>query len=151
MLLAYRYDSPLTGEQLGELAHVPTPYLLKLMQQLVRAGIVHSQRGRGGGFSLASPPDQISIWDIVDAVEPFQRISACPLGVEQHAMLCPLHRKVDEALEHVEQAFRSTTLAEVVADCDDDTPLCTDPAIVKLSRQPAGKKTTGKKTAKKRK
>ncbi len=144
VILAYRHGSPLTGEQIADLAHVPTPYLLKLMQQLVRAGVVHSQRGRGGGFSLARPPDQITIWDILDAVEPFQRISACPLGVENHATLCPLHRKVDQALEHVEEAFRTTTLAEIVSDCGDSSPLCADPKVVKLGRHPPGKGPPGR-------
>ncbi len=139
VILASRHDSHLTGEQLAELAHVPTPYLLKLMQQLVRGGVVQSQRGRGGGFSLSRQPAQISIWDIMEAVEPFQRIKTCPLGLDQHAMLCPLHRKVDRALEHVEEAFRSTTLAEVVSDCGDSSPLCANTSVVVLGRHPAGK------------
>ncbi len=137
VILAYRYNSALTGDKIAELAQVPTPYLLKLMQQLVRSGIVHSQRGRGGGFSLTRAPSEITIWDIVDAVEPFQRIEACPLGVEEHAMLCPLHRKMDLALEHVEKAFRDTTLADVVTDCGQSSPLCSLPTVVKLGRHPA--------------
>ena len=145
VILAYRHDTPLTGEQIAELAHVPTPYLLKLMQQLVRGGVVHSQRGRGGGFSLMRAPAQTTIWDIIEAVEPFQRISVCPLGVKEHAILCPLHRKVDRALEHVEEAFRGTTLAEVVTDCGDSSPLCTDPTTVKLGRHLPTKKPPTKK------
>lgn len=144
VILASRHDDPLTGEQIADLAHVPRPYLLKLMQQLVRGGVVRSQRGRGGGFTLRQTPDQITIWDIVEAVEPFQRINACPLEIEDHAMLCPLHRKVDQALEQVEAAFRSTTLAEVVSDCGDSSPLCRDPDVVRLGRHPAAKKTPGK-------
>jgi Rrf2 family protein len=143
VMLAYRHGTPMTGEQIAEVAHVPSPYLLKLMQQLVRGGIVLSQRGRGGGFSLARSPDLITIWDIVDAVEPFQRVNACPLGLQEHAMLCPLHRKIDCALEHVEDAFRSTTLAEVVCDCGDSSPLCSEPEVVRLGRQ-AGRKTSRK-------
>ena len=146
VVLAYRHPIPLTGERIAELAHVPAPYLRKLMQQLVRGGVVHSQRGRGGGFSLVRAPDQTTIWDIIiEAVEPFQRISACPLGVVEHAMLCPLHRKVDRALEHVEEAFRSTTLAEVVTDCGNSSPLCTDPTTVKLGRHLPAKKPPAKK------
>ncbi len=144
VILAYQHDSPMTGEQIASRAHVPTPYLLKLMQLLVRGGVVRSQRGRGGGFSLSREPDQITIWDILDAVEPYQRISACPLGDEKHTMLCPLHRKVDQALEHVEKAFRNTTLAEVVTDCGEASPLCCDIDAVKLGRQPYGKKPSKK-------
>jgi DNA-binding IscR family transcriptional regulator len=61
----------------------------------------------------------------VQAVEPMQRIERCPLGIAAHAgSLCPLHRKLDDALAEVERAFGSTTLAELVAPDQPLMPLC---------------------------
>ncbi len=49
--------------------HIPLEYLLKILQQMVRADILHSKRGPGGGFSLAKHPKKITMLDIIEAVE----------------------------------------------------------------------------------
>ena len=48
---------------------IPLEYLLKIMQQLVRANILRSKRGPRGGFSLAKPPKKITMLEIVEAVD----------------------------------------------------------------------------------
>ncbi len=63
--------------------------------------------------------------EMIDAVEPIQRIRSCPLRLEAHGVrLCPLHRRMDDALATVEEAFRRTTLAEVLAEPNRSIPLC---------------------------
>jgi Rrf2 family protein len=107
---------------------VPPAYLAKVLQALVKAGIVNSQRGIGGGVSLARDARKLTILDIVNAVDPIERIRSCPLDLATHGTkLCPLHRRLDAALAQVEQAFRSTTLAEVLADPGKIKPLCETP------------------------
>jgi Rrf2 family nitric oxide-sensitive transcriptional repressor len=114
-----------TARQISEITQVKAPYLSKLMQRLARAGIVRSQRGLHGGFVLAHDPSELTIWEVVDAVEPFQRIHECPLGIKSHnATLCPLHRRLDRAMETVEEMFRGTTIANVLAEPGAVTPLC---------------------------
>jgi Rrf2 family protein len=49
--------------------NIPLEYLLKIMQQLVRVGVLRSKRGPRGGFSLAKPPNKITMLEIVEAVE----------------------------------------------------------------------------------
>ncbi|MBX6311916.1 MAG: Rrf2 family transcriptional regulator, partial [Isosphaeraceae bacterium] len=93
------------------------------------AGIVHSQRGIGGGMTLAKAASELTILEVVNAVEPLRRIRTCPLGLATHgARLCPLHRRLDDALAMVEEAFRGTTLAEVLAEPSPSVPLCEFPA-----------------------
>lgn len=124
-------ESPVgrTTDQIAEATQVPRAYLSKVLQSLGRAGIVHSQRGIGGGFTLSKPCDELTILEVVNAVEPIQRIRTCPLGLASHGMhLCPLHRRLDSALAMVEQAFQSTTLAEVLAEPTSSIPLCEFPA-----------------------
>ena len=126
--LAEHAPSARTTEQLAEATLVPKAYLSKVIQGLARQGVVRSQRGVGGGVSLIKSPDELSILEVVNAVEPIQRIRTCPLGLTSHGVrLCPLHRRLDNALAGVEQAFGNTTLAEVLSEPTSSSPLCKVP------------------------
>jgi Rrf2 family nitric oxide-sensitive transcriptional repressor len=129
-----------TTSELARVTQVPPAYLVKVLQSLVKAGIVTSQRGIGGGVSLAREPEKLTILDIVNAVDPIRRIKSCPLELATHGTkLCPLHRRMDAALAEVERAFRNTTLAEVLGDPSRVKPLCeTKPRP--RPRRPAGSK-----------
>ncbi|MEX0717834.1 MAG: Rrf2 family transcriptional regulator [Planctomycetaceae bacterium] len=123
--LASETGHPRTTEQIAARTRVPHAYLAKLMQSLSRAKLVHSQRGVHGGFMLARDPSELSIFDVVDVVDPIGRIRECPLGLASHGVrLCPLHRRLDNALAEVERAFRETTLAEILAEPSASVPLC---------------------------
>jgi Rrf2 family protein len=117
-----------TTEEVARRTQVPVAYLAKILQGLTKAGIVRSQRGVGGGVALAKSPDELTILEVVNAVEPIRRIRTCPLGLSSHGTrLCPLHRRVDAALAAVEEAFRNSTLAEVLAEPSPSVPLCEVP------------------------
>jgi Rrf2 family nitric oxide-sensitive transcriptional repressor len=119
-----------TTDQIAEATRVPRAYLSKVLQSLGRAGIVHSQRGLGGGMTLTKTGDEITILEVVNAVEPLQRIHTCPLGLAAHGVrLCPLHRRLDNALAMVEEAFGNSTLAEVLAEPSRSKPLCPFPNV----------------------
>jgi hypothetical protein len=53
--------------------------------------------------------------DVVNAVDPIQRIRKCPLGNPAHLKLCPLHQRIDNAIDVIEQQFRDTTLSQVLS------------------------------------
>jgi Rrf2 family transcriptional regulator, nitric oxide-sensitive transcriptional repressor len=127
--LADRAPAARTTDQIAAATRVPKAYLSKVLQGLVRAGVVQSQRGAGGGIALVKPPDEVTILEVVNAVEPLKRIRSCPLGLASHGVrLCPLHRRLDDALAAVERAFAGTTLAEVLAEPTASVPLCEFPA-----------------------
>ncbi len=114
-----------TTVELAKVTRVPPAYLAKVLQSLVKAGIVASQRGAAGGVTLARPTEKLTILDIVNATDPLQRIKTCPLDSASHGTkLCPLHRRLDAALAQVEMAFRNTTLAEIIGDSSKVKPLC---------------------------
>ncbi|MFQ5731981.1 MAG: RrF2 family transcriptional regulator [Planctomycetaceae bacterium] len=114
--------------EIARATRVPAAYLSKVLQNLTRTGIVQSQRGVGGGMSLTKSPDDLTILEVVDAVDPIKRIHECPLGLASHGIhLCPLHRRLDNALAMMEDAFRRTTLAEVLAEPTSSVPLCEFP------------------------
>lgn len=117
-----------TLDQIAAATHVPLAYLSKVLQQLVREKIVASRRGTGGGFTLARSPHKLRILEIVQAVDPIERITTCPLGLVAHGKrLCPLHRRLDNALAEMEKAFAASTLAEILAEPTKSVPLCNFP------------------------
>lgn len=123
--LAQQPDEPLTTTELARRTKVPRGYLSKVLQMLVREGLVTAIRGLHGGYKLRRPASETTIFDVVDAVDSFQRITSCPLGLSEHGdCLCPLHRRLDEALAEVEFALGSTTLEEIVREPSSSVPLC---------------------------
>jgi Rrf2 family nitric oxide-sensitive transcriptional repressor len=123
--LATRPGEPASTEEVAERTRVNAPYLAKIVQSLVRQGIIKSQRGVGGGIMLARAPEEMTVLEVVNAVEPLQRITTCPLGLKAHGVrLCPLHQKLDDAYAAVEAAFASTTLADILAETTGSIPLC---------------------------
>jgi len=114
----------LTTREIAEITQVPVDYLSKVLQRLVRGQLVRSRRGLGGGFTLVHPPTEVTILDVVNAVDPIQRIRECPLHLEEHREgLCPLHRRLDQAMAAIEESLRNTTLAEVMSDPGNQVPL----------------------------
>jgi Rrf2 family transcriptional regulator, nitric oxide-sensitive transcriptional repressor len=123
--LAMRSPAPQKTAEIALATKVPIAYLSKVLQGLREQGIVVLQRGVGGGVSLAQSPKKLTILDIVNAVEPFERIHTCPLQLKSHGKrLCSLHAKMDHALQNMEQAFKTTTLAELIEDRNPSVPLC---------------------------
>ena len=87
--------------------------------------MARSQRGIGGGITLAKPAGELTMLEVVNAVDPIRRIESCPLDLASHGVrLCPLHKRMDQAIATVEAAFKSTTLAEILAEPTDSVPLC---------------------------
>jgi Rrf2 family protein len=126
--LAHEAPAPRTVEQIATATRVPQAYLAKVLQGLARSGVVRTQRGIGGGISLVKAPADLTLLEVVNAVDPIRRIQTCPLGLAAHGVrLCPLHKRLDGALALVEKAFRETTLAEVLAEPSESIPLCDFP------------------------
>jgi Rrf2 family protein len=115
---------PATTRQIAAATRVPEGYLAKVLQTLSRAGLIRSQRGLHGGSVLAHDPKDITVYDVMEAVSPLPRIRTCPLGLTSHGTnLCPLHRRLDDAVEMVEKAFRESSIAELLSAPDLKLPL----------------------------
>ncbi len=123
--LAIRAPEPQTTAAIAETTQVPTAYLAKVLQGLKEKNIVHLQRGIGGGVTLAQSVETLTILDVVNAVDPIQRIKRCPLDLKSHGVrLCALHFRMDKALQSMEDAFRATTLSDLLRDENPSVPLC---------------------------
>lgn len=119
-------EAPRTTSAIAEKTQVPAGYLAKVMQGLSKAGLVHARRGLHGGFVLVSSPDELTILEVINAVEPIRRYHECPLGLHGKK-LCPLHRKLDDAAKTIEDAFCNTTVADLNNVPRSRKPLCKFP------------------------
>ncbi|MEW6663180.1 MAG: RrF2 family transcriptional regulator [Bacillota bacterium] len=85
-----------TAKTIAQREEIPMRYLLKTIRSLVKAGIVRSYRGVDGGFALAKSPKDITLLDVVEAVEGPVRINRCLKDHEyctKHWVKpCPVHR-----------------------------------------------------------
>lgn len=115
-LAAANVDNP--SQTVGQIAastRVPASYLSKVLQSLSRSRLIISQRGLGGGFRLAKSPQETSILEVIQAVDSIERIRDCPLGLDVHGTnLCPLHKRLDDAMALIEEQFRATSIAELI-------------------------------------
>jgi Rrf2 family protein len=122
--LAQSPDDCASADQLAEVTKIPRRYLHKVVQDLVRGGLVRSQPGPGGGYSIARTPKRITILDVVNAVAPLERIRHCPLGLSSHTQLCPLHRELDRVYAETQKAFARVTLDRLLRSTSTFVPLC---------------------------
>lgn len=118
-------DESQTNRAIAKRTRVPGGYLSKVLQSLVRAGLVVSRRGPDGGFVIARRPEELSVLQVINAVDPIGRIETCPLGLEGHGThLCPLHRKLDDAIAEIERTLGACTIADLLATPTQSHPLC---------------------------
>jgi len=123
--LALTPDQLVPTSYVAERTNVPSNYLAKVLQQLGDAGLVDSRRGVGGGYKLARPSHEITLVEVVRAVDRLERITACPMGIPSHTgVLCPLHTIQDRAAASVIEILDDVTLSDLLNDPDAPKPLC---------------------------
>ncbi|MGZ0656445.1 RrF2 family transcriptional regulator [Coraliomargarita sp. W4R53] len=103
-------------------------YLIKVLQNLSKAGIISAQRGSSGGFSLIRKPGTLSVLEIINAVDPIERIHTCPLGLKSHGTcLCPMHKQIDDAMAAIEATFKGSTVADLLNSGASSVPMSDGP------------------------
>ncbi len=113
LILAHlaRSVGTLTAHELAARSRVPLPTVSKLAKELSKAGLVISHRGRNGGYGLARPADQISVAEIVEALEGPIALTECArpggadCGIEDTCLAReswdPVSRAIEDALRHL--------------------------------------------------
>lgn len=123
--LAQHPGEPQTKNQIANATQVPSSYLPKVFQPLVRGGLIAGQRGIGGGYSLVKDPAKMSLLEVVNQVDPIQRIDRCPLDLKSHGTkLCPLHSLLNKVILGEERRLAETSVADVIGKPGDISPLC---------------------------
>jgi Rrf2 family protein len=103
--------------EIAECARVPKPYLHKIVNALARHGLVAARRGVGGGVSLARKPEEITLLQIVEAVEGENWLGDCLLGLDECSdqVTCPTHDFWQRIRREITEELSKTTLASVIA------------------------------------
>jgi Rrf2 family iron-sulfur cluster assembly transcriptional regulator len=114
--LAFEADEgPVRARDLAQRTGIPMHYLSKVLRRLVLAGLLESQKGQGGGFSLARPPEEIRFEDILVAVDAYTAQGRCAFGwgACSEAEPCPLHSSWSRLSDAVHYWAATTTLATI--------------------------------------
>jgi len=104
--------------RLGEIAaavEVPRNYLSKILHQLTRAGVLVSERGPHGGFRLAAASEEISLLEVLEAVEPRHLDWRCLLRRPECTDRdpCPAHHRWRPLADDITDFLEETTLADL--------------------------------------
>jgi FeS assembly SUF system regulator len=119
LLLAHLARAPgttLTAQELATRSRVPLPTVSKLAKELSKAGLVVSHRGRNGGYGLARPAEQISVAEIVEALEGPIALTECAkpgkidCGIED---TCLARASWDPVSRAIETALRGLALSSI--------------------------------------
>ncbi|HWH78002.1 MAG TPA: Rrf2 family transcriptional regulator [Candidatus Binatus sp.] len=99
--------------QIAKEQGVPRKFLEKIIQNLIRGGLIKSKRGSCGGYALARPPDAISFCDVIEAIEGPIAVNACldhALGCDQMPR-CTMIGVWSEVQDKITEVLSRTTIA----------------------------------------
>jgi Rrf2 family protein len=98
--------------EIGEAQDIPESFLAKILQSLVRSGLAVSQRGAHGGFALARPASEITMQDVIEAVDGPISLNHCVLSPEEcgRSASCTVRRSWLRAQEQLMDVLGTVTL-----------------------------------------
>ncbi len=116
-LAASGSESGTRAADIAEAAHIPRHYVAKLLRRLVVAGLLTSRRGKGGGFVLGRPAEEIRFIDVMRALDFEIAGDHCMFGYEscREAEPCQLHGAWSRLKTALLGWAESTTLAQAAA------------------------------------
>ena len=116
ILARYPRHEYILVDALATAADLPHHYLSKTLQNLVRMQILESRKGSKGGFRLASDPDEITLYEIVNAIEDLDEPRRCVLGQAECTddYACPLHEFWVKQTDDYLDILQTTTLGDMV-------------------------------------
>ena len=107
-------DRPVPSHEVARELNLPERFLLKILGLLVNPGILRSIKGPNGGYSMARPAKDVTLLEIVEAVDGPIRAQADPVGGgEQKALDKRLQVVCDQVLALVRERLEKVTLAEL--------------------------------------
>lgn len=101
-----------------------SPFLGKILQNLVKQKLLVSTKGPNGGFALARSGDKITLWDIVIKVDGEEFFTNCLISLEPCRThdptkpLCPVHSQYDKLRKQIGDFYQDTTLEIISKDID---------------------------------
>jgi Rrf2 family protein len=103
-------------DDIAVIMDIPKSFLAKILQRLTKAGIVKSSRGIKGGFQLAKKPRQISLLDIIEAIQGPAGMNRCAINKDicRFSNTCTVHPVWVELRQKVEQHLKKVTFQKLI-------------------------------------
>ncbi|GAB3203422.1 Rrf2 family protein [Pontibacter aydingkolensis] len=95
---------------------LPQPFTAKILQDLVRKGVIASLKGPGGGFYLHKPASELTILDVVRNIDGLEAFKKCGMGMKEcsGSHPCLLHNDIVVYRDHLLKVFRSKSIQDLV-------------------------------------
>lgn len=123
ILAEYDGGKLLSNQELAKMQHASKNHLSKVLQRLVRVGIVSSTRGPGGGFKLAKAPEDITLLEVYEAIEGSMDVTGClfekPVCT---GGVCLLGNLINDLEKQTKDYLGKTTMKDVVKTFHIDLP-----------------------------
>jgi len=113
--MAEHKDEKFSAKRLNEILGIPWQYLRQLLTSLSKDGFITSIQGRGGGFILTRAPEEITLAQVVGAVEGLNVMNTCIMGFEDCPFdhKCAMHETWEETRDGIITVLENTTLASL--------------------------------------
>ena len=116
LFMAGKHPAPVISKrEICESEGITPAFLTKILQPLIRCGLVSSKRGVAGGFSLAKDPEELTLWDVMKAVEEPLALNVCLTDEDTcgRSGYCPVHDMWEEVKGSMETIFSKKSLAQI--------------------------------------
>jgi Rrf2 family protein len=114
-------ERKISVKEIADNIDVPSPFLAKLFQQLVRGKIISSTKGPHGGFYLSDKNKKKNVLDIIDNIDGLNKLNGCFLGLHEcdSTNPCPVHFIVVPFKNNILAKFRDLTIMEFAQEISD--------------------------------
>jgi len=108
--------APLNARELAESSDLPVPMVSKILKALAKEGLLVSQRGSKGGYSLARAPEDLPVAEMIRVLEGPVALTDCAIGPAlcEHETMCAVREPWQRISRIVERALSDVTLADLV-------------------------------------
>jgi len=123
LYLSIRHNAGVGTVSLQEIAEsqkIPSHFLSKILQSLVRHGLLMSTKGPRGGFRLINRPEDIRLLDIVSVIDGLEMFDRCGIGLRACSddNPCPIHHEYKVIKSRIRQVLTTKSLAELSRDVE---------------------------------
>lgn len=109
-------DENVSLNEIAEEQEIPKHFLSKILQLLVKHKLLVSMKGPTGGFNLNRNPKEITLIEVIEAIDGLDMFDQCGIGFkrcdDEHP--CPIHEDYKKVRNQIQNLFESKTLEELV-------------------------------------
>ena len=125
------HASPVKKIGIKEVAHeldIPMAFIGKILQELVRKGLLASAKGPNGGFFLERPASAISIIDVIREIDGLEAFKRCGLGLKKCSdnHPCPLHQDFKIYRDGLARLFSQRTIQDLIVNIENGEAFLTN-------------------------